>query len=213
VLGGWTSFLETDLSNREAALRQALLSHVLTAQHAAALMIKRRSGLIVEVTDFDLLFSGGNILAQLVKFSLRGLAVMMAEELRKHRVAAISITPGFLRSESMLQHFGVSESNWRDGGKKDENFLESESPLFVGRAVAALAGDKRVLARSGDLTSSWEVAREFGFTDHDGRRPDWGRHFRERVIPSMPWMREGMERHAAWLERLRVRAGWYLGEG
>ena len=84
-----------------------------------------------------------------MKSSLKGFAARMAGELRSHGVTAVSITPGFLRSESMLQHFGVTEANWRDGGKKDPNFLESESPLFVGRAVAALAADPKVLDRSG----------------------------------------------------------------
>src|SRR5262249_44475354 len=129
----------------------------------------------------------GGVLAQLVKFSLRGLAVMMAEELREHRVAAVAVTPGFLRSERMRGRVGVSEANWREGGKKDRNFLESETPLFVGRAVAALAADPGVLARSGELTSSWELGREFGFNDADGRRPDWGRHF-EKILPSIAWM-------------------------
>ena len=99
----------------------------------------------------------------------------MAAELKPHGVAAIAITPGFLRSEAMLERFGVSEANWRDGGEKDKNFLESETPLFVGRAVAALAQDARVLERSGQLYGSWELGREYGFTDADGRRPDGGR--------------------------------------
>jgi len=98
----------------------------------------------------------------------------MAPELYPHNVTAVAITPGFLRSESMLEHQGVTEANWRDAGKKDPNFLESESPLFVGRAVAALARDPDVIARTGQLLSSWELAREFQFTDYDGRRPDWG---------------------------------------
>ncbi len=212
MMAAWTSFLETDLRNGEAVLRNALFSHVLTAKHAASLMVKKRRGLIVEVTDIDLLFGGGNILAQLVKFALRGFVVMMAEEFRKHRLAAVGITPGFLRSESMLEHFGVSEENWRDGGKKDPNFLESESPLFVGRAVAALAADRKVLARSGGLTSSWELGREHGFRDHDRRRPDWGEHARRKVFPSFRWMRESLERHAAWLDRLSHRAKHYLGQ-
>lgn len=74
----------------------------------------------------------------------------------------------------MLEHFGVSEENWREAGKQDRNFLESESPLFVGRVVAALAVDPNILARTGQLFSSWEAAREYGITDVDGRRPDWG---------------------------------------
>ena len=99
----------------------------------------------------------------------------MAAELRSHGVAAVALTPGFLRSESMLEGMGVTEANWRDAGKKDKNFLESESPLFVGRAVAALAQDPNVLDRSGQLLSSWELSRKYKFTDYDGRRPDWGR--------------------------------------
>jgi NAD(P)-dependent dehydrogenase (short-subunit alcohol dehydrogenase family) len=211
-MGAWGSFWEADLTDGLAALQHALFSHVLTARHAAPLMIRRRKGLIVEVTEFDLLFAGGGVLSQLVKFSRKGFAVMMAEELRKHGVAAVAITPGFLRSESMLEGFGVTEDNWRDGGKKDPNFLESESPLFLGRAVAALAGDRKVLERSGDLTSSWELAREYGFTDADGRRPDSGEHFTQNVIPSLPWMREGLRRHLDWLRRLTRRVEQYLGD-
>jgi hypothetical protein len=136
---------------------------------------------------------------------------MMAEELRPHRVAALAITPGYLRSESMLEGFGVTEENWRAGGKKDPNFLESESPLFLGRAVAALAQDRKVLARSGEITSSWELARGYGFTDADGRRPDSGKHFTENVFPSLRWLREGLQRQADWLDRLARRARGYLG--
>jgi hypothetical protein len=136
----------------------------------------------------------------------------MAEELRKHRVAALAITPGFLRTESMLEQLGVTEASWREGAKKDPSFLESESPLFLGRAVAALAQDRKVLARSGDLTSSWELAREYGFTDADGRRPDFGKHF-ETILPSLPGFREGMQRQIDWLERIAARARRYLGQG
>jgi NAD(P)-dependent dehydrogenase (short-subunit alcohol dehydrogenase family) len=212
LLSAWTSFLETDLDRGETALRQGLLSHIITAQQAAALMIKKRRGLIVEVNDYDLLFGPGNALAQVVKFALRGLPVMLSQELRRHRVAAVAITPGFLRSETMLEHFGVTETSWRDGGKKDKNFLESESPLFLGRAVAALAADPKVVERSGELLSTWELAREYGFTDAGGHRPDWGKHATDQVIPAFKGMREGLERHVQWLERLAARARAYLGE-
>jgi NAD(P)-dependent dehydrogenase (short-subunit alcohol dehydrogenase family) len=174
MMAQWASFWKADLSNGDAILRQALLSHIITAKHGAPLMIKKKRGLIVEVTENDLLLAGGNILTQIVKFSQKALATIWAAELLKHNVAAIAITPGFLRSEKMLEHFGVKESNWREAGKKDRNFLESESPLFVGRAVAALAADPKVLDRSGHLLSSWELGRLYGFTDADGRRPDWG---------------------------------------
>ena len=170
----WCSFWNADLGNGEAIFRQGILSHIITAKHAAAMMIRARRGLIVEVTENDLLSAGGNPLTQTVKLALKGLVLNMAPELRPYDVAAVAITPGFLRSESMLEHHGVGEGNWRDAGRQDPNFLESESPLFVGRAVAAIASDPHVLARTGQLLSSWELAREYGFSDYDGRRPDWG---------------------------------------
>jgi NAD(P)-dependent dehydrogenase (short-subunit alcohol dehydrogenase family) len=212
-MGAWGSFWETDLSNAAEVLRAAVLSHLITAKYAAPMMIRQRRGLIVEVTESDLLIGGaGNLLQSLVKHSTKGLALMMADELRPHRVAALAITPGFLRSESMLQHFGVTEETWRDGGKKDPHFLASESPLFVGRAVAALAADPNVFKRSGDVTSSWDVARDFDFTDADGSRPDWGEHAREHVVPTMKWFREGLERYVTLLERHAGRVRRYLGE-
>src|ERR1700739_3672819 len=170
----WGSFWDTRLENGEAIFRQCILSHIITSKHAAPLMIRARRGLIVEVTENDTLFAGGNPLTQTVKLALKALALNMAPELLPHGVTAVSITPGFLRSESMLQRQGVTEENWRDAGKKDPNFLESESPLFVGRAVAALASDPNSIERTGQLLRSWELARPYGFTDYDGRRPDWG---------------------------------------
>jgi NAD(P)-dependent dehydrogenase (short-subunit alcohol dehydrogenase family) len=210
MMGGWGSFWESDLSKGADVLHAAVLSHLITAKYAAPIMIRQRRGLIVEVTESDLLIGGGggNLLHNLTKHANKGLALMMADELRPHRVAVLAITPGFLRSESMLQHFGVTEETWREAGRKDPHFLASESPLYVGRAVAALAADPKVLARTGDVTCSWEIAREFGFTDADGSRPDWGRHAQAKVIPSMKWVKEGLERYANLLERhaRRVRA-------
>jgi len=170
----WGTFWKANLDDGDAIFRNCILSHVITAKHAAPLMIRAKRGLIVEVTEGDTLSAGGNPLTQTVKLALKGLALNMASELYAHEVAAVAITPGFLRSESMLERKRVTEANWRDAGEKDPNFLESESPLFVGRAVAALARDPDVLARTGQLLSSWELAREFQFTDYDGRRPDWG---------------------------------------
>jgi NAD(P)-dependent dehydrogenase (short-subunit alcohol dehydrogenase family) len=209
ILGGWGTFWKTDLTRGTDALRQTLLSHLITAKHAAPSMIKRRRGLIVEVTEGDtVLGGGGNALSDIVKGSLKGFAARMAGELRSHRVAAVSITPGFLRSESMLQHFGVTEANWRDGGKKDRHFLESESPLFVGRAVAALAADAKILHRSGDILSSWELSRDYLFTDYDGRRPDWGVYF-GTIMPAIHFV-EPYRRHRAFLERMTRRMDQYL---
>lgn len=170
----WGHFWNADLQHADAIFRNCVVSHMITAKHAAPLMIRAKRGLIVEVTESDILSAGGNPMTQTVKLALKGLALNMAAELHQHGVAAVAFTPGFLRSESMLQRLGVTEANWRDAGRKDPNFLESETPLFVGRAIAALAQDAHVLARSGQLLSSWELAREFGVTDYDGRRPDWG---------------------------------------
>ncbi len=170
----WGSFWKTKLDDGDGIFRNCILSHIITSKHAAPRMIAAKRGLIVEVTESDVLSAGGNPLTQTVKLALKGLALNMAPELYAFGVAAVAITPGFLRSESMLQHHGVTEANWRDAGKQDANFLESESPLFVGRAVAALAADPDVLRHTGQLLSSWELSREYGFTDYDGRRPDWG---------------------------------------
>src|SRR5262249_7017042 len=140
----------------------------------APLMIRARRGLMVEVTESDILSAGGNPLTQTVKLALKGLALNMAPELYPHHVAAVAITPGFLRSESMLERLPLTQANRRDAAKQDANVLESETPILVGRAVAALAADPDAMAKSGQLLSSWELAREYGFTDADGRRPDWG---------------------------------------
>jgi NAD(P)-dependent dehydrogenase (short-subunit alcohol dehydrogenase family) len=200
---GW--FWTVKLQNADAILRQGLVSHVITAKHAAPLMIKRRSGLIVEVTESDVLSAGGNPLSQTVKLGLKARALNMAAELKIHNVAAIAVTPGFLRSEAMLEHFGVTEANWRDGGKQDSNFLQSETPLYVGRAVAALAADPNVIERSGLLYSSWELARDYGFTDVDGSRPDWGSHTIDwSGFPPdfIAYFRNGTDIQLRWLEAL-----------
>ncbi len=191
--------------------QQSVLSHVCAAKHAAPLMIKRRSGLIVEVTEGDTLSGGVSLLHHLVKSALKQLAFTMADELRKHKVTVVSITPGFLRSESMLEHFKVTEANWRDGAKKDRNFLISETPLFVGRAVAALAADSDKLARTGQVTSSWGLAKEYGLTDADGSRPDWGAHM-PTIMSEYGWLKDGLLREAAWLDQLSERAKRYAGK-
>jgi len=211
----WCFFWKTDLKNAEAALRQSLLSHIITAKHAAPYMIRNRRGLIVEVTENDLLSAGGNPVTQTVKLALKGLALNMAAELRPHRVAAVAVTPGFLRSEAMLEGLGVTEATWREGGKKDRNFLESESPLFLGRAVAALAGDPAILERSGQLFSSWELGRTYRLTDADGGRPDWGSaelDFSQHPEWLVQLMRDGSEIQLKWLNELQVRTKDFLAK-
>ena len=170
-------------------LRRAVFSHIITSRHAAPTLVERKRGLIVEITDGDGLNYRGTLFYDLVKVSVIRLAFDMAEELRRHKVAVVALTPGFLRSEAMLEHMGVTEENWREGAKKNAAFIESETPLFVGRAVAALAADPKVLKKSGKVLSSRNLAREYGFTDVDGRTP----HFDE-------WARENM---AGFLEKVR----------
>jgi NAD(P)-dependent dehydrogenase (short-subunit alcohol dehydrogenase family) len=213
LMAQWCFFWKTDLKNAEAALRQSLLSHIITAKHAAPYMIRNRRGLIVEVTENEVLSAGGNPVTQTIKLALKGLALNMAAELGPHGVATVAVTPGFLRSETMLERFGVSEENWREGGKKDRNFLESESPLFVGRAVVALAGDPAILERSGELFSSWELGRKYRFTDADGRRPDWGASeldFSQHPDYLLQMMRDGSEIQLRWLSEVQRKTKHFL---
>ena len=215
MMAQWTSFWKTNLKNGEAVFRQALLSHIITAKHAAPLMIKNQRGLIVEMTENDVLMAGGNPLTQCVKFALKGLALNMAAELKPHGVAVVAMTPGYLRSEAMLERYRVTEANWRDAGKGNRNFLESETPLFVGRAVAALAQDPRVLERTGQLYGSWELARSYGFTDADGRRPDWGAvdiDFSQLPASLVDVMRTGSQIQLAWLDAITARTKRFLSQ-
>jgi len=162
-------------------LQRAVHSHILTSRYAAPRMIARRKGLIVEITDGDNFAYRGNLFYDLVKISVIRLAYAMSKELRPHQITALAVTPGFLRSEAMLEHFGVTEANWQEGAMKDRHFIASETPFFVGRAVAALAADPAVSKKSGKVFSSWGLAQEYGFTDIDGRRPNWGKYFEENV--------------------------------
>jgi NAD(P)-dependent dehydrogenase (short-subunit alcohol dehydrogenase family) len=208
VMGTYGFLWQADMKNAEVIFRQALTSRIITAKHAALTMMAAKRGLIVEVTENDMIGGGGNPMAQAAKMAQKVLPLFWAAELAPYRVAVIAITPGFLRSERMLEHLGVTEDNWRDAGKKDPNFLQSESPLFVGRAVAALASDPKVQNRTGMLFSSWELARDYGFTDYDGRRPDWGRHTIDFSVLPQTWIdvfRTGSDLEIRWLTTLAAR--------
>lgn len=172
-----TPFWELNLDHGIAMLRQAVSTHIITSRLAVPLMLRTEGGLIVEITDGDAPGYRGNLYYDLVKSSVIRLAMAMARELRERRVASVAVTPGFLRSEAMLELFGVTAQNWRDGVATDANFIASESPLYVGRAVASLATDPDVMARTGRVLSSWALARDYGFTDADGTQPHWGEHF------------------------------------
>lgn len=169
-------FWELSMEKGFKMLQQALHSHILTSRYGVPLLIEKGRGLIVEVTDGDSFTYRGNLFYDLVKVSVIRLAFIMARELRRRNIAAVAITPGFLRSEAMLERFGVTEENWQEGAEKDPNFIASETPYFVGRAIASLAADPEILRKSGRVFSSWDLSVEYGFTDIDGRKPHWGKH-------------------------------------
>jgi NAD(P)-dependent dehydrogenase (short-subunit alcohol dehydrogenase family) len=169
-------FWEVSLEKGFRALRQGVHTHVITSRYAAPLMIEQKSGLVVEIGDGDSLSYRGTLFYDLVKVNVSRLAFAMAEELRPHGVAAIALTPGFMRTETVLELFGVTEENWREAAKRDKHFAHSESPLFVGRAVAALAADPKLMEKSGGIYSSFGLSNEYGFTDADGTRPKVWEH-------------------------------------
>ncbi len=176
------TFWQLDLEQGFANFRNAVHTHIITCHFAAPLLMETakksaQPGLIVEIGDGDSYTYRGNLFYDLVKTTVIRLAFAMARELRRKNVAAVALTPGFLRSEAMLEHFGVTEANWQDVQKKDPNYLASETPLFAGRAVAALAADPHITKKSGRVFSSWGLSDEYGFVDADGRRPHWGKHF------------------------------------
>ena len=185
----WKPFWKLSTEKGLRMLRQGVDTHIITTRHAAPLMVERKGGLIVEIGDGDGLFHRGNLFYDLVKITVTRLAYAWAEELYPHRVAALALTPGFMRTETVLETFGATEENWREVAGKSKKacgygLAGSETPFFVGRAVAALAADREVLGKSGGLYSSWGLSEEYGFTDVDGTRPHWGSYFSEN-FPQM----------------------------
>jgi NAD(P)-dependent dehydrogenase (short-subunit alcohol dehydrogenase family) len=180
----WKPFWKLPVEKGLLMLRRGLHTHVITTRHAAPLMVKRKGGLVVEIGDGDGLYYRGNLFYDLVKVTAARLAYGWAEELRPHGVAALYLTPGFMRTEVVLERLGATEENWREVAEKSAaargyGLAGSESPFFVGRAVAALAADPEVLEKSGGLYSSWGLSEEYGFADVDGSRPHWWSYFSE----------------------------------
>lgn len=162
-------------------LRLAVDTHIITSHVALPLLIRRPGGLVVEVTDgtaeFNARYRGTvGLYYDLAKISTIRLALVQADELKPFGATAVSLTPGWLRSEMMLEGFGVTEETWRDATAKEPGFAISESPRYVGRAVAALAADPDVARWNGESLSSAQLAQVYGFTDVDGSRPDAGRY-------------------------------------
>ena len=182
----WRPFWKQSLPAGRAFVEAWLWPHLSTAYHGAKRMVQQGSGLIVEITDGDTIGYRGPLFYDLLRTSLVRLASGLAEELAAKGVTALSITPGFMRTETVLDHFGATEENWRQVAETNasaKRFLlsASETPCFVGRAIAALAADPHVSTKSGGLFSSWGLSEEYGFGDVDGRRPHWRRDFEKHL--------------------------------
>ncbi|MGA7924010.1 MAG: SDR family oxidoreductase [Thermoplasmata archaeon] len=163
-------------------IERAVFSHILTSRYAVPLMVKRKRGIVFEITDGDHLEYRGSLFYDLVKTAVIRLAQDYHEEFveaKLRRLHAVAVTPGFLRSEFMLDQFGVTEKNWRDAATKVRRFSASETPYFLGRSIVALATDPHIGKKSGRVYGSWTIAKEYGFTDLNGTRPDWGRALHE----------------------------------
>jgi NAD(P)-dependent dehydrogenase (short-subunit alcohol dehydrogenase family) len=172
-------------------IRLGIDAHLITAHHLLPLLIRSPGGLVVELTDgtveYNSTFHGQTSLAyHVAKSAMHPLAVGLAEELRPHGCTAVALTPGWLRSEAMLDAFGVREENWRDALGAQPHFVISESPTYVGRTVAALAADPDRDGFGGQTLDSGRLARRYGITDVDGSQPDAWRYMAEVVGADKP---------------------------
>jgi len=175
----WESSLDVGLRT----LHLAVDTHAITSHYAIPLLLRTPGGLVVEMTDGTDEYNATNyrvsFFYDLAKAAVSRMAFALAHEVRAHGATAVLLTPGWLRSEAMLDAFGVTESSWRDATQRVPHFAISESPAFVGRAVAALAGDPDVARWNGKALSSGQLAKIYGFTDLDGSRPDAWRYVTE----------------------------------
>ncbi|MEO3824004.1 SDR family oxidoreductase [Actinomadura sp. B10D3] len=183
----WEQSLEDGLH----MLRLAIDTHAITSHHALPLLIREPGGLVIEVTDGTADYNAKyrkdvGFFYDLAKSAVIRMALAQSEEIAPHGATALSLTPGWLRSEAMLDHFGVTEETWRDATEKVPHFAISESPVYVGRAVAALAADPDRARWNGASLSSGGLAEVYGFTDADGSRPDAWRYIVEVEGPGLP---------------------------
>ena len=191
-LAQWnTPVWEHDLAGGLRMLRLAVDTHLITSHFALPLLIRRPGGLVVEMTDGTLSYNAAtyrlSTFYDLAKTSVIRLAFAQAHELAPHGCTAVALTPGWMRSEMMLDIYGVTEADWREASVGSPHFTAiSESPRFVGRAVAALAADPDVHRRNGGSFSSGGLAREYGFTDVDGSQPDCWRYMVEVQDAGLP---------------------------
>lgn len=182
----WEHSLEKGLR----MLRLAVETHLTTSHFALPLLIKNEGGLVVEMTDGTEEYNDKNyrlsMFYDLAKSSVNRMARALSHELAPYKCTAVSLTPGWIRSEIMLETFGVTEENWRDATGKDPHFAISESPRFVGRAVAALAVDEQRHEWNGKSLSSGGLAKRYDIYDVDGSQPDCWRYLVEVVEAGKP---------------------------
>ena len=185
-----TPVWEHDLANGLRLVDLALKTHLITSHFALPLLIREPGGLVVEMTDGTAEYNAAtyriNAFYDLAKNAVIRLAFAQSKDLAPHGGTAVALTPGWLRSEMMLDAFGVTEANWRDATERIPHFGISETPRYVGRAVAALAADPDRARHTGASLSSGGLAREYGFTDLDGSRPDAWRYMVEVQDPGLP---------------------------
>jgi NAD(P)-dependent dehydrogenase (short-subunit alcohol dehydrogenase family) len=182
----WNSFWKLPIDDGREFLDSWLWPHVMTARHAAETMARRKRGLIVEIIEQHGIGYHGQFYFDLMEIALKRLVYGLACELGPRHAAAAAITPGFMRTEAILEKFGVTEATWRDAAEhnreaKQFGFMHSETPCFVGRAVAALAADPRIADRNGGIFTSFGLADEYGFDDVDGRRPNMWQYLEAHV--------------------------------
>ncbi|MGW6197395.1 SDR family oxidoreductase [Kribbella sp. NPDC055110] len=181
---------ESDLESGLRLLQLGVNTHVITSHYALPLLIKSPGGLVIEMTDGTSEYNADNyrvsFFYDVAKGAVGRIAFALAHDLDKYDATAVLLTPGWLRSEAMLEGFGVREENWRDATERIPHFAISESPSYVGRAVAALAADPDVRRWNGKSTSSGELAQIYDFTDLDGSRPDAWRYIVEVEQPGKP---------------------------
>jgi NAD(P)-dependent dehydrogenase (short-subunit alcohol dehydrogenase family) len=172
---------EHDLGKGLQMQKQAVQSHIITAHYSIPLFKENQSGIIIEITDGTDYNPRGNFYYSLSKISNIHMAQAMAQDLKEYNITSIAVTPGFLRSEAMLEQFGVKEENWKEGAKIDPHFIASESPYYIGEAIKCLASDPTIPDKTGEVFSTWELSDIYGFKDIDGSQPHWGNYFKNIV--------------------------------
>ncbi len=181
------SFWEVDVRAGFTMMERAIHTHIITSRHAVPLMLESDRtaesgrGLVVEITDGAFYGYRGQLFYDLCKIAVIRLAYAMSVELEDQPITAVALTPGFLRSEAVLDHFGVTAETWRDAIEKDRHFEHSETPLLVGRTIAALAADPEVHQWSGQALSSWQLSRHYDVKDEDGGQPHWDEHLDDAI--------------------------------